>query len=406
MAGLACRDGSGPPLKTRRFAQTLGLGIFLVAYGTNVSTPLLVAYRDRLSLGDSATMSIFTVYVSGILLMLPFAGQLSDRFGRKRISVPFVIVSALASLIMILGENSFIFLLLGRFLLGIVSGSVLSIGSAWMQEILGAGHEQKAALVATVLSYGGFGLGPPISALIFEVGAAPLQLPYLIHIVATLLVVPLILRLPESTQRSSEPIRLQLGIPANGQRLFRRRIAPAAIWVYCFPSTAFALFPVIISDAVDGSPVVVAGVSAAFTAWAALVARPILPRIGVERALELGMLLGSVGYVCGTTSFITDLWWLVLPAAFLLGAASGLLTGGSLALLNQIADDASRGSINATFFLLAYPGMTMPIVLTAVGSIIGLTNALVVVTLLAVLCTAVLIRRHDGELSASPVVPR
>ena len=391
-------------MTSRRLAQILGLGIFLVAYGTNVSTPLLVTYRERLSLGDSATMAIFTVYVTGIMLMLPFGGQLSDRFGRKTVALPFVIVSALASLVMIPGADSFVFLLLGRFLLGVVSGAVLSIGSAWMQEMLGAGQEQTAALVSTVLTYGGFGLGPPISALIFELGVAPLVLPYLIHVAATVLIVPLMVKLPESSQRSTEPIRLKLGVPEGGRSLFRRRIAPAAMWVFCFPSTAFALFPVIISDAVDGSPVVVAALSGALTAWAALIARPLLPRIGAERALETGLALGTCGYVLGATAFVTGTWWLVLPAAFLLGAASGLITGGCLALLNQIADDESRGSINATFYLLAYPGMALPIVLTAVGSVIGLSTAIVGVTCLAALATGVQVSRRGEELPSSPTL--
>lgn len=374
----------------RRYVRILGLGIFLVAYGTNVSTPFLVVYRERLGLGDSATMAIFTVYVTGILLVLPFGGQLSDRYGRRAISTPFVIVSALASVILIFGQDSFSLLLLGRFLLGLVSGAVLSIGSAWMQELLGAGNEQTAALVSTVLTYGGFGLGPAVSALLFELGAAPLTLPYVVHIVATLMVVPFMLRIPEPGERTNEQIRFKLGIPAPGQELFRSRIAPASMWVFSFPSTAFALFPVIISDSVDGSPVIVAAASGALTAWAGLIARPILPRLGPERALETGMMMGTLGYCLGAGAFIAGIWWLVLPAAFLLGAASGLLTGGCLAMLNEIADDTSRGSINATFYLLAYPGMAVPIVLTAVGSIVGLTTALVGVTIAAATATVLL----------------
>lgn len=381
----------------RRFSQILGLGIFLVAYGTNVSTPFLVTYRERLNLGDSATMAIFTVYVTGILAVLPFGGQLSDRYGRKTVTIPFVIISALASLIMIFGQDSLTFLLIGRFLLGLVSGAVLSIGAAWMQEILGPGREQNAAVISTILTFGGFGIGPPISALIHWIGTAPLVLPYVIHAAATFLIVPLMLRLPETAGKSTTPIRLRLGIPENGQRIFRRLIAPAAIWVFSFPSTSFALFPVIISDAVDGSPVIVAAASGALTAWSGLVARPLLPKVGPTRALHLGMITGTCGYACGVLSFATGTWWLVLPAAFLLGAASGLITSGALALLNQIADDTSRGSINATFYLLAYPGMTMPIILTTVASVVGLTTALIGATCIAFAATVLLISRR-GEL--------
>ncbi len=364
-------------------AKILGLAVFLVAYGTNLSTPLLVAYRDRLDLGDSATMAIFTLYVVGILAVLPFAGQLSDRHGRQAIAIPFVITSAAASLVMILGQDNFAFLLLGRLLLGVVSGAVLSVSAAWMQELFGRGGEQRSALISTVLSYGGFGAGPVASALILELDAWPLTLPYVLHAGATLLVVPLLLRVPDGRRRSRTPLRVQLGIPPDGQKIFRRLIAPAAIWVFSFPSASFALFPVIVSDAIEGSDVVVAGASGALTAWSALLSRSILPRLGPERSLPVAMLFGTMGYALGVTAFVTDAWQLVLPAAVLLGAASGLLTSATLALLAEMADESTRGAINATFYLLAYPGMAMPILLTAVGSFIGLAASLVLVTAVA-----------------------
>ena len=373
--------------------KILAVAVFLVAYGTNLSTPLLVTYRDRLDLGDSATMAIFTVYVVGILAVLPFAGQLSDRHGRQAITIPFVITSAVASLVMVFGQGSLVFLLLGRLLLGVVSGAVLSVSAAWMQELFGKGREQRSALVSTVLSYGGFGAGPVVSALILELDAWPLVRPYGLHAGATMRIVPLLLRVPDGRRRSRKPLRVQLGIPADGQRIFRRLIAPAAIWVFSFPSLSFALFPVIVSDAIEGSDVVVAGASGALTAWSALLARPILPRIGPVRSLPLAMFFGTIGYALGAIAFVSDVWQLVLPAAVLLGAASGLLTSGTLALLGQMADESTRGAINATFYLLAYPGMAMPILLTALASFIGMAASLALVTVVAAGATAVLFVR-------------
>lgn len=380
----------------RRLPQILGLGVFLVAYGTNVSTPLLVSYRERLDLGNSATMAIFTVYVVGIIGVLPFAGQLSDRYGRRMTAIPCLALSAVGSLVMILGRDGLGYLLVGRFLLGAATGAMLAIGAAWMQELLGPGREQQAALVSTILSFAGFGLGPPVTALFDQVGASPLVTPFLLHAAASLLAVPAMTLLPETALRTPKPIRLQLGVPPDGQRFFRRVIAPAAVWIFSFPSTSFALFPVIVSDAIDGSAVVVAAASALLTAWAGLVARPVLPRLGPSRTLSLGMVAGTLGYSLGALSFATGAWQLVMPAAILLGGASGLLTGATLAYLGEIADDESRGTLNSTFFLLAYPGMTMPIFLTTVSRATGMTVALIGATVVATIATAVLfLRRHE-----------
>ena len=63
----------------KRDTFLVALGLFVVGYGTNVSTPFLVLYRDRLDLSANATQLIFVVYVVGILSTLMLAGQLSER---------------------------------------------------------------------------------------------------------------------------------------------------------------------------------------------------------------------------------------------------------------------------------------------------------------------------------------
>lgn len=372
--------------------KILGTVVFLVAFGTNVSTPFLVTYRERLALGNSATMAIFTVYVLGILSILPIAGQLSDRYGRLMVTVPFVVLSATSSFIMILGRDSFVLLLLGRFILGLVSGGVLSIGAAWMQEILGRGKEQRSALVTTVLTYAGFGAGPLVSAMILEFDAWPLVLPYLLHGTATVALIPFLLTVPQSSERSRKPFRLNFGVPPEARPVFTRIVAPAAIWVFAFASASFALFPVIVSEAIGGSTVLIAAIAAALTAWSGLFSRPMLPRLGPTRTLKVGMISGTLGYALGSIAFETGAWGLVLPAAVLLGAASGLLTSGSLALLAGIADESSRGAINGTFYLLAYPGMAMPILLTTLARFIEQTPALIAITALAALATIKILR--------------
>lgn len=387
------------------------IGLLLVGYGTNVSTPYLVLYRDRLDLGPSATMAIFAIYVVGIFSTLLLAGPLSDRYGRRALGAPFLALSGLASLVLILGRDSFPLLLLGRYLLGAVSGGFLGVGSAWLQELMGRGNEQRAAVLATVVTYFGFGFGPPVSAVFARLDLAPLVTPFVLHCALSIAFVPLLLRARETVARSPTPppIRVHLGIPPHAQHLFRRTVLPAAIWIFGFPSTSFALFPVLVSDAVPGFDVTVAALCGAFTAWAALAARPVIGRFGAHRSLPIGMAMGTVGYVFGTLAFAFDLWPFVLPSAALLGAASGTLTASSLGLLGEQADAATRGSLNSTVYLLAYPGMAMPIVLTTVAEVTGMEVALIGVTLVAAVCTlavgntARLINRRAPTSQASPV---
>ena len=356
--------------------------IFLTAYATNVSTPFLVLYRDRLDLGPTETQLIFVVYVAGILSTLLISGPLSDRFGRRPMCVPFVALSAVASLLILIGRDSYPVLLAGRLSLGVSVGAVLAVGTAWVQELMGRDSRLQAALLTTLATYAGFGLGPAISAALELVAPAPLVTPFIAHIVITAAALPFLAKISETRPDVVEkrPIRPDLGVPATNKRLFWLAVVPGAVWVFAFPSTSFALFPVMLSSAMGGFEVQVAGVAAMLTAWGGLAARPLLPRLGPIGCLTLGMALGLFGYVSGTTAFATGAWPLLLPAALGLGAASGCITAGCLALLGLMAEDTRRGALTSTFYLLAYPGMSMPVVVTSLAVVWTDQTALLLIT--------------------------
>ena len=366
----------------------LTAGIFVVAYGTNVSTPFLVEYRRRLDLTESATVAIFVVYVVGIIGALLLAGSLSDRFGRRPIVLPMTALSGIASLVMIAGRNEFLWLLFGRFLLGVVSGAVLGVGTAWLLELYGPGEEQRAAVRTTLVTFAGFGIGPVISAFTFWLLPGQLVFAFVIHAVAALLAIGVMLRVPETHPAdASRRIRVSLGVPAAARRAFVVVIVPAAIWVFGFPSAGFALFPVLVSDSISISAVGVAAAAGALTAWSGIMSRPLVVRIGPRAALPIGMAMGTAGYIAGTIAFAADMWPLVLIAAPLLGAASGTITVSCLSLIGVMADDARRGSLTSSFYLLAYPGMAMPLIITTLAELSSTSGVLIGVSIVAACCS-------------------
>lgn len=378
--------------------RRLAAALFAVAWGTNISTPLILRYQDRQDLSDSAAVAIFSVYVGGILLALLFAGRLSDRFGRRPIVLPFTLLSGVGSLLMIAGRDEFAYLLAGRFLLGLVSGATISVGTAWMNELVTPSESDQAndattasadrlrlAGVVTLLLYLGFGFGPITSALSDRWLPHPLVSPYFVHAAACAISAAVVWPAPET--KSCDPdvaLRPSIGVPAGARREFLSRLAPSSVWVFGFPSVSFALFPVILRDAIGGSDVLVAGVSGSVTAVAALAARPIVRRSATaNQALLIGMVIGVGGYVVGVVAFTTGAWWLVPGAAVALGAASGVLLNAGLAITEGLADDEQRGTLSATYYLLAYSGMAMPLLLTGVSSLTTTTTALVSVTIVA-----------------------
>ncbi len=370
--------------------RILAAGLFVVAWGTNVSTPLILRYQDRLNLSDLGAVGIFTIYVGGILFSLLFAGRLSDRFGRRPLVLPFTAASGIASIILIYGRNSLLPLFVGRLLLGAVSGAVLSVGTAWLTELSSTPLDERGrvslATLTTLVIYIGFGVGPISSAVYDKFGPSPLVVPFLVHAAATAAVLVAMWWLPET--KAPEPglsLRPQLGVPAHARSDFLTTVAPAAVWVFGFPSTAFALFPVILRDAVGGdNDVLVAGVTGSITALSVMLSRPLIQRAGSPRtALRLALWVGVGGYVLGTFAFVTDIWQIIPLAAVALGTASGTLLTAGLAITEAIADDSNRGALNATFYLGTYTGMTMPVVITLLARFWSINGGLILVTCVA-----------------------
>lgn len=376
---------SGLTPTQKRDVRNVALGVCAVTYGANASSPLLAAYRERLGLSDNQTMGIFAVYVIGIFATLFVAGPLSDRFGRRNLSVPFVALSAIASLLMVLGRDSYVMLLTGRMVLGTVSGCVLGVGAAWIQELMGEGQEQRAAVLMTIVTYVGFCLGPASSAALYAWVPHPLVVPYLIHAGATVLLLPGLIRASETVQRLSTPaaLRVAIGVPVHARRSFALTVIPAGVWVFTFASVPTAFFPVLVAGAVNVSAVTMAGMSGSLTAVCGVLARPLVARVGPRRTLRIGLWLGFAGYVSGASAYAVGTWVLLVPAAVFCGAASGALTAGCLTLLGQMSDEDTRGACVSTFYLLAYPGAATPLLVSVVATATSTATALLLLCAVA-----------------------
>ena len=142
-------------------ARALWIVVFVVAYGTNVPTPLLLVYRDTLGLGPTALTAAFGVYAAGLIPALLLSGPASDRLGRRAVVVPFVVLAGLVSLLFLGAASSVAVLFLGRFLQGAVSGVVFSVGTAWLGELVG--EPGRSARLTTVALAAGRAIAPIMS---------------------------------------------------------------------------------------------------------------------------------------------------------------------------------------------------------------------------------------------------
>lgn len=344
--------------------------LFAVAAGTNVPTPLLLVYQERLGLSAEVLTALFGCYAAGLVPALLLAGQLSDRLGRRRVAIPGIVLSALASLAFAAAGDSLTLLFAARFLQGIVSGVVFSVGSAWVGELSLASGEGAGGRRAAFAMTAGFSLGPLTSGLLGEFGPAPTVLPYLIHTALVAVGLAMALRLPETVdltpahERPGPPPDPAPLIPAGEGLLIATVLAPVAVCVYAFPSAVISAVPLLVDLPYGG--VAVTGVLAGVTLGAGTLVAPLQRRLGPWTAV-VGTALGAAGFTAAA-AFATTGWvpWLVATAP-LLGSGGGLCLAAGLTLTARLAAPTRLGALTALFLAIAYLGFAVPFLMAVLA---------------------------------------
>jgi Major Facilitator Superfamily len=337
--------------------------LFAVAAGTNVPTPLLLVYQERLDLSPEVLTALFGCYAAGLVPALLLAGPLSDRLGRRRVAIPGIVLSALASLAFAAAGGSVALLFGARFLQGVVSGVVFSVGSAWVGELSLASGEGAGGRRAAFAMTAGFSLGPLTSGLLGQYAPLPTVLPYLVHTAVALVGLGFALSLPETVE-----LRVRRASDAHAAAtapLIRRGdglllltvLAPVAVCVYAFPSSVISAVPLLVDLPYGG--VAVTGLLAGVTLGAGTVVAGLQRWLGPWTAV-VGTALGTAGFGCAAAFATTGaLPWLV-AAAPLLGAGGGLCLAAGLTLTARLAAPARLGALTSLFLACAYLGFAAP----------------------------------------------
>lgn len=395
-AGRSALGGAGAGAWRRA-----AFALFAVAAGTNVSTPLLLLYRHELQLSKPATTLVFGVYAAGLAPSLLSSGPISDRFGRRRVVVPFTALAGLASLLFVAATDSFALLLVARFVQGLVSGAVFTAASAWLAELCGlVGEREAAGRRATVCLAGGFSLGPLVAAVVAQLLPHPLVLPYVLHAVLVAVGLVVLLGVPETAgvrAPSATPVDAGGPLVPRGQRVLAlTALAPVAVCVYAFPATAIAGLPQLVRLPGDG--VLTTGILAGLTLGTGAVVAPLQSRLGSRTALAAAT-SGTLGFLGTVAAAASGSWGWLVPSALLLGAGSGWALASGLALVLRLAPVARRGALTGIFYTIAYVGFASPYVITAAaGTGSGVTPLLVAAVLAGALAVRLVRPATAGRL--------
>ena len=366
----------------------IAFAMFAVGWGANQFSPMLIVYRHELGLGANVVAGLFLVYALTLIPGLLVGGPASDRFGRRPVVWPFVALSPLATLLLVLGPRSLVMIALGRALAGLCSGVVFGAATAWVREV--SPDDGMSARRSALALTAGFGLGPVVAAGLAQWAGDPLVLPYLPHLVIGGVAAVALGRMPADTTARPEAGRPEAGRPEAG----RRRWPPAAVrsrrfWLTVAPTSpmvfgSVSLAIVVLPEEVTSARSLSAGFAGLMTALsfsAGVAVQPIARRLrGMLTGNIAGLACAAAGAAIGIAAVAASDRVLAGAAAVFLGLAYGLCLVSGLRQAEQMANPDERGAVIACYYALAYLGFAMPYLVDGLAALVGQTGAFVALT--------------------------
>lgn len=367
--------------------------LFAVGWGANQFTPMLLVYHQTMGLGTGTLEAMFGFYALGLIPGLLIAGPLSDARGRRAVVVPAAALSLTASLALIAGRHGLALLFAGRLLAGVSSGAAFAAGTAWLREIsrppFGQATDHTAAVRTAVAMTSGFALGPLVTGLLAQWAPGPRIVPYIPHL-ALMVAVLMLLRGAPETVRERGRLVLRLAPAGTRHPRFRSIVRPMAPWTFAAPVIAFALLPSVVGADRATNGIALTAAITALTALAGVLVQPLARRL--SHPATVGLLVVVAGMVLAAVAAEVGQAWLLVPAGIVLGAAYGISLVAGLLEVQRIAGEGSLAGLTAAYYVLTYLGFAAPYLL-ALGSHIASYPALLALTAVMALATAVLVSR-------------
>jgi predicted MFS family arabinose efflux permease len=340
----------------------VAVAMFAVGWGANQFAAMLQVYRDEDGASTEAVTALFGAYALGLIPALLVVAPISDRIGRRKVMRPVLVLSTLATVILLVAGDDLVLLLAGRLLAGVASGAAFAPGTAWIKELSTDRPAGSGARRATLALSAGFGSGPLVAGVLAQWAPAPTVLPYVPHLLLMVAVLAVSWSAPEpSISRSGDEDRRRSEVwTAIRSRPFALGVLFTAPWVFGAASTSFATVPTFVE--IDVAPIAVIGSLAGLTLWTGVAVQPLGRRLRDPRLIVVtGLLAAAAGLLVGLAMAETGAAWLVVPGAVLLGTAYGLVLVGGLTTVESLAHPDDLGTLNAVFYSLTYLGFAAPL---------------------------------------------
>jgi len=365
---------SGSPRRAFRWTAYV---LAVTAFGASIPTPIYPLYAARFGFSAAVLGLIFAGYTAGVLAALFLLAPRAEQWGRKPFLAGGMVFTAVAAGVFAAADSA-LWLAVGRILAGVGVGFTTSIATAAMTDLEPHRDQHHVARVAVAANFGGFAMGALASGAFLTWGPDPVQLVYLMPVVASVIGLLALREVPETASALGQPVHAwiqRIAVPARIRSSFW--VAAGGI-AACYAMYGFfaALVPSFIRSGLGISSPLTGGVVVSLMFGGAALIQLFSSQVRDRRALLVGfpVLIGATLALAGVL-FLHSLLP-ILAVAPVLGIAVGVTYMGSATLVDRVASESERGEVLAGYYASGYLALAVPTIGVALASVVvGLTGA-------------------------------
>ncbi|AHH95884.1 MFS transporter [Kutzneria viridogrisea] len=344
---------------------TAATALALAASGT--PSPLYVDYQARWHFSAAMLTVIYALYAGGVVITLLFAGGLSDRIGRRPVLLGSVL-ALLGSLVVFLFADSTAWLCVARLVQGLATGVFTGAAGAALTELHPRRDARIAALVNSTSTSMGIACGAVLAGALAQWAPFPLQTPYLVLMAIGLVLLAVIAAKVPETVPVRAPIRVgtllrpqRIHIPASMRGQFVLGcLGVLAAW--SVGGLYLGLGGNLAKELLHINNHLVAGLVILTVQGVGGLSQLACTKLPARTASVLGCVALITGMALVACSVLFTSAVLFLLGDAVTGVGFGLAFMGGTRLVTQAAPADKRGQVLATYFVIAYLAISLPVI--------------------------------------------
>ncbi|SDE54888.1 Predicted arabinose efflux permease, MFS family [Priestia aryabhattai B8W22] len=357
--------------------------IFAMSLSANIPVSLFPYYQDHFHLDDIGITILFSIYGLFLLSSLLVSGSFGDTWGCKKVVLIGLIMALISSFLFSL-TNSIWLLYLARITTGISLGIFMGAGNALLLKNTPLANMTKALTYSAMITMLGYGIGPVLSGFIFEyVTWNKVRLPFFLLFSVLLSALIILFSLPkEKIKKNYTPfLKISLGVPKSGIRLFWFFIAPSAFLMFSLNGSVIALTPTYVKEVMHSTNHLWAGLLIFLLLGGSSFFQKIPCPVSLHSRIQLGISLLVIGAWIMLLAGPEANMILLFIGIIIQSAGCGWTFQSGLQLTGGLVKKGDRSRVLSSFYIAAYLGMAFTTVGVGIlSNYFGLLAALVYTT--------------------------